>query len=63
MKRKVVNFKDSEEHLLNHALKQNFQEYIKKLIEYDMQHDILKPYRGSARDAYIDWMSRNVWKG
>jgi hypothetical protein len=41
MKRKHVSFKDSEKHLQDHALKYDFQDYVKRLIQYDLEHNIL----------------------
>ncbi|MGO4887048.1 hypothetical protein ACJ2A9_04760 [Anaerobacillus sp. MEB173] len=42
-KRKMISFDTDEEHLLNHALSQeNFSEYIKQLIKFDMEKKSFK---------------------
>jgi hypothetical protein len=53
-KRKHISFTDNENHLLDYALKQqpNFPDYIKKLIEYDIQHDIFSKPTINKRNIY-----------
>lgn len=65
MKRKHISFKQHEEKLLDHALQQgNFPDYVKKLIEYDMEYGVLnvKKDNRTIEEVYVEWMERNVWK-
>jgi hypothetical protein len=56
-KRKHVSFTDNEMRLLDHALQHqdSFPEYIKRLIEYDMQYNVFSkptPKKPSIYDIY-----------
>jgi hypothetical protein len=63
MKRKVIQFNlETEKAVLEFAENQQekFADYIKKLIEYDMEHCIFneEPDNRTIQEVYSDWMSK-----
>jgi hypothetical protein len=63
MKRKHISFEHHEEKLLDYALQQDyFPNYVKKLIEYDMEHGIFRKSKSMKKrniyDIYNEKASR-----